>query len=89
MSIKETMQLIKFSSLWCGPCKSLSSNLTKLDLSGLSFQEVDIDKEPSLSQQHNVRGIPTLILLDSEGNELRRLVGMQSIPTLETFLKGN
>lgn len=83
------MQLIKFSSSWCGPCKSLSSNLTKLDLSGLSFQEVDIDKEPSLAQQHNVRGIPTLILLDSEGNELRRSVGMQSIPTLETFLKGN
>lgn len=83
------MQLIKFSSSWCGPCKSLSSNLTKLDLSGFSFQEVDIDKEPSLAQQHNVRGIPTLILLDSEGNELRRLVGMQSIPTLETFLKGN
>ena len=83
------MQLIKFSSSWCGPCKSLSSNLTKLDLSSLSFQEVDIDKEPSLAQQYNVRGIPTLILLDSESNELRRLVGMQSIPTLETFLKGN
>jgi len=83
------MQLIKFSAIWCSGCKSLSSNLTKLDLSGLSFQEVDIDKEPSFSQQHNVRGIPTLILLDSEGNELRRLVGMQSIPTLETFLKGN
>lgn len=83
------MKLLKFSADYCGPCKSLASNLTKLDLSGLSFQEVDIDKEPSFSQQHNVRGIPTLILLDSEGSELRRLVGMQSIPTLETFLKGN
>ena len=82
------MQLIKFSSLWCGPCKSLSANLSKVDLSGLSFQEVDIDKEPTLAQQHNVRGIPTLILLDSEDNELRRLVGMQSIPAIETFLKG-
>lgn len=82
------MQLIKFSADWCSGCKSLSSNLRKLDLSGLSFQEVDIDKEPTLAQQHNVRGIPTLILLDSEGNELRRLVGMQSIPAIETFLKG-
>lgn len=82
------MQIIKFSADWCSSCKSLSSNLSKLDLKGLSFQEVDIDKEPTLAQQHNVRGIPTLILLDSEGNELRRLVGMQSIPAIETFLKG-
>lgn len=82
------MQLIKFSANWCGPCKSLSANLEKVDLNGLSFHEVDIDKEPSFSQQHNVRGIPSLILLDSEGNELRRLVGMQSIPAIETFLKG-
>lgn len=83
------MQIIKFSADWCSSCKSLSANLAKVDLDGLSFQEVDIDKEPSLSRQHNVRGIPTLILLDSEGNELRRLVGMQSIPAIETFLKGN
>tara|TARA_R100000365_G_C2748096_1_gene78859 strand:+ start:6944 stop:7144 length:201 start_codon:yes stop_codon:yes gene_type:complete len=48
-----------------------------------SVKDIDVDLDPDLAQKHHVRGVPTLVLIDDKGNEVRRSVGMLS----ETQLK--
>ena len=40
-------------------------------------EEVDIEQNPELCKKHNITAVPTLVLVDSDGNELCRIVGQQ------------
>ena len=67
--------IIYFSAPWCGPCKSLGPIMDGLISEGMKVNKVNVDYEPNLLKQYNVKSIPTLILADLEGNELGRKVG--------------
>jgi len=41
-------------------------------------ESVDIDKQPDLAGEFGIRGVPTMVLLTSEGAEQGRLVGSKS-----------
>ena len=69
------MKLIKFSADWCPNCKPLAKLMDGMDIP-IEVQQVDVDKEPEIAQQYGIRGVPTLLLVDDEGKELRRIVGM-------------
>lgn len=71
--------LLKFSAPWCANCKTLSKTLESINLGTLTLVEVDIDTEPHTAVAYNVRALPTLILLDETGEEIRRLVGAQTL----------
>jgi len=68
------MKILKFSADWCRPCKKLTETLDQMVLPYV-VENKDIDKEPGLAGDYAVRGVPTMILVDSEGKELSRLVG--------------
>lgn len=63
--------------------KVISESQEKISI---PFEVVDIDETPSLAMQYGVRGVPTLIVLDDDGKELRRKVGMQRESDLLQFL---
>jgi len=44
----------------------------------IEINEVDIDAEMDMARAYNIRGVPTLVLLDDEGNEVKRHVGNAS-----------
>lgn len=80
------MKLLKLSAAWCGPCKQLAMTMNGLE--GLpEVQEIDIDKDYKTAQQYNVRGVPTLILLDDEGKEVKRVSGALTKEKLLEFVK--
>ena len=84
--------LLKFSSYWCQPCHQLSrtlSNLTEGELTkvpAFSITEINVDKEQALAKDFNVCSIPTLVLLDSTGEEIRRSTGALTKDQLVKFL---
>jgi thioredoxin 1 len=57
--------LVDFSAEWCGPCKMMAPILSQLKTmmgESTTILKVDVDKNPEVSKQFNIQGVPTLIL---------------------------
>lgn len=78
-------RVLRFTATWCGPCKMLAKTLEKIE-TNLPIEVCDIDAVPEMAQQYGVRGVPTLILLDDEGKEVKRLVGGKPEAELRKWL---
>lgn len=78
-------KIIYFSAPWCGPCKMLGPTMDK---SGLPFQKINIDEDTTLSTKYSIRNVPTLIKVDSTGNEISRLVGNNPIDKIKSWYNG-
>ena len=86
---KEGVVLVDFFATWCGPCKMLGPVIDGLadELSGKAVVgKVNIDDEPDLAAKYGVVTIPTIILF-KDGQEVNRLVGVQSKLTLTQMVE--
>jgi thioredoxin 1 len=60
--------LVDFSAEWCGPCKMMAPILSQLKTmvgETTTILKVDVDKNPEVSKQFNIQGVPTLILFQN------------------------
>jgi thioredoxin 1 len=86
--VKESkLALIDFGALWCGPCKKLVPTIDELneELTDISFAKVDIDVLPSVTEDFEVEGVPTLVLF-KDGKEVDRKVGAMGKTALKIWL---
>jgi thioredoxin-like negative regulator of GroEL len=58
------------------------------DQINIPIEEVNIDKDNAVAIQYGIRSVPTMILLDENNTELKRVVGSLNQSDLLTFLKG-
>jgi len=83
------MKALKFSASWCGPCKGLAMVIeTAKDKITVPIEEYDIDTCGSISGKYHIRSVPTMILLNDAGAEIKRNVGSMDEKKLLEFLKG-
>lgn len=80
------MKVMKFGASWCSPCKMLQNIIDGITTE-VEIESIDIDEDPKLAQQYNIRGVPTLVMVDDTGNEIKRNVGMITRDKLLEWLK--
>lgn len=87
--------LIHFHAAWCGPCQSMEANVLSkdecqniLDKSVVGLKvDADVEDQKALMEKYKVELLPTDILVDAEGRELRRHVGNVSLEEYLNFAK--
>lgn len=79
------MKVIKFYAEWCGPCKVVGSNLKNANLP-IPVMEVDIEDNDDLVAEYGIRSVPTTILLNDNGETIKRWVGIFDINELKELL---
>lgn len=83
------MKVLKFAASWCQPCKMLSRVFEDAkEQITVPVEEIDIDENMELAKQYGIRGVPTLVLVDDEGKEIKRQSGVMQEAQLVEFLKG-
>lgn len=81
--------VVDFFATWCGPCKMQAPILEEVKGrvgDKANIIKVDIDKNPELANQYNVRSVPTIIMFKN-GEAVWRAVGVQSAEVLEQKVK--
>ena len=82
------MKILKFSSATCMPCKQMAKVIDELDDDTKSlFEEYTSENDITKFMEFNVRSVPTLIVVDELGNELRRSAGMLQRDGLLEFIQ--
>jgi len=84
------MKLLKFTSQSCAPCKELTKVLYDLlpeDFYHIELVEIDVTVDKDAAKEWNLKGVPTLILLDDLDDEVSRMVGYRGVGSLSQFLR--
>jgi thioredoxin-like negative regulator of GroEL len=50
------------------------------------IEVIDIDKNPDLATLHGIRGVPTLLMVNEQGYEIKRLSGVHMAKILEDWI---
>jgi len=84
--------IVKFAAEWCGVCKGVKKPFEELskedEFAHVQFVHVNIDAAKSLSDKHNVAGIPTFIYV-AKGNKVKEDVGVSDIGSFKENVRGN
>lgn len=74
----EKLVLVDFYGIWCRPCQTLMPILQEVKQQlgdDIKIVKIDIDKNPMLATNYQVRSVPTLILFN-EGKPKWRQSGV-------------
>lgn len=78
--------MIDAFATWCGPCKVIAPEIVKLSDSypDASFYKIDVDEQPELAAELEVRAMPTFIFF-KDGNKIQQVVGANK-PAIEAIV---
>ncbi|MEZ0386157.1 MAG: thioredoxin [Verrucomicrobium sp.] len=81
--------IVDFWAEWCGPCRMLTpilEDLAKDKAGAVKIVKVNVDENPNLAAQYNVRSIPMLVFF-KDGKAKDVVVGVQSKDALSRKLE--
>ena len=69
--------LVDFWAEWCGPCKAIAPSLEELSdemANKLKVVKINVDENPSISQNYSIRSIPALMIFKN-GEKISEKMG--------------
>ena len=78
-------KIIRFTASWCAPCKAMASILEEIN-TNIPIEVVDIDAQQDVAIEYGIRGVPTLVKVDNNGNITGRMVGVKAKNLVEEFI---
>jgi thiol:disulfide interchange protein DsbD len=81
---------VDFYADWCDYCGEMDDGtftdpqIVEKLTQNYVLLKVDVDENPSLSSKYQAYSLPTMIIIDSNGNEIKRIIGYQSPERLLT-----
>lgn len=72
--------LIDFHATWCGPCKQIAPSIDAIAAEHPEYTivKVDIDQAPATAQRFGIMGVPTLVVLNSDGTAASQSTGAKA-----------
>ncbi len=83
--------LVDFFAVWCGPCKMqapILEDVKKRVGDSASIIKIDVDQNPQVSSQYQIRSVPTLAIF-KKGEIKWRQSGVFPADELERLIKEN
>lgn len=83
---------VDFNADWCGYCKQLDEdtfvdqNVKQKFAQSYVLVKINVDQNPELASKYQVYSLPTLIIMDSNGNVIKRQEGFVSAGELLNIL---
>lgn len=77
-ALGERATLVQFSTAFCQPCRATRRVLADVSglVPGVAHVEVDAESRLDLVRRFDVRSTPTVLVLDSSGNIVKRAAGL-------------
>ncbi len=83
-----SLKIYKFEADWCGPCQQMKPIFKKVsaDFKDVTFQTVNVDKDPKTTERFNVSILPTVIAVKN-GEVVGTTTGFKNANQLKSFIK--
>lgn len=85
------MKIIKIGAMWCPACLIMNKRLRQIELTKkIEIICYDYDLDEDIVQKYKVgQVLPELIFLNENDEEITRLIGEQSIDTIEKIIESS
>lgn len=82
---EKKLVMVDFTATWCGWCTKLKEEVFQKDefrqyvADKFVLVAIDADKNRDLVDKYGVQGFPTIMVVDSEGKEVHKIVGFKPL----------
>jgi thiol:disulfide interchange protein len=92
--MEKVSKVIKLGATWCGPCKVYAKTFKAVSdsdtFNDVEFKSLDVEADAEgveLAEKHGVRGVPTTLIIDKDGNLITSLVGNMNESALKKAIE--